>query len=283
MTVPRVIREPDAFQAQMWKEKMAGRTIAVVPTMGALHEGHRQLLVAGRREADVLVATIFVNPTQFAPHEDFDAYPRTFEGDKAVCEKEGVHYIFAPTDTMMYPPEYATRVHVERLGEGLCGASRPHFFGGVATVCTKLFLITRADVAVFGWKDAQQQVIIRRLVRDLNLPVRIVGVETVREPEGLALSSRNQYLSNAERKDALVLSRALFAAREAVNAGERNAAKLRQGIVDRIGAESAARLDYVEVVSLVTLKPLEQIEPGNTLIALAAWWGETRLIDNVRV
>ncbi|HUT23163.1 MAG TPA: pantoate--beta-alanine ligase [Sumerlaeia bacterium] len=281
---PEIIPPPEEMQRRLSALKREGKTIAVAPTMGALHAGHRALIVKGRSLADVLVVTIFVNPAQFAPHEDLARYPRTFEADLRMCREENVDFIFYPTDEMMYPPGYSTYVEVHGLTELLCGRSRPTFFRGVTTVVAKLFLATQPDFAVFGWKDAQQLLVVRRMTRDLNFPVQIVGVDTVREPDGLALSSRNKYLSPEERAEAVVLSRALKSARRRFEEeGVRDAAILRQGIIDQIEKESGGRIDYVEVASMDTVQPIEEVEPGNTLIALAAWWGETRLIDNVRL
>ena len=190
-----IIRQSEEMQQRLLELKRQGKKIAVVPTMGALHEGHRALIHAARELADLLVVSIFVNPTQFGPNEDLDKYPRTFESDAEVCEKEDVDFIFFPTNEAMYPKGYCTYVTTEGMNTRLCGMTRPVHFRGVTTVVSKLFLITQADVAVFGWKDAQQLLIIRRMASDLNIPIQIVGVETVREADGLALSSRNRYLS----------------------------------------------------------------------------------------
>lgn len=279
----RIVHDPDELQKNLLYLKREGKTICVVPTMGALHEGHRCLIEEGRRRGDVLVVTLFVNPRQFAPHEDFDFYPRSYDADVALCEAEGVDYLFAPTAEQMYPPGYATRVDVEGLTAGLCGASRPHFFGGVCTVVAKLFLITQADRAIFGWKDAQQLLVLRRMARDLNIPVEIIGVETVREADGLALSSRNRYLTPEQRAEAVALYQSLQRARSLVEAGERNVATVSAAIREGIERNSAARIDYVACVSMDSLEPLSVIEPGNTLLALAAFWGDTRLIDNLRL
>ncbi len=278
-----IIRNPNEMQSIALSEKAGGRSIAVVPTMGALHEGHRQLIEKGRELADVLIVTIFVNPTQFAPNEDLGQYPRTFDADKVLCENEGVDYIFFPRDGEMYPEGYASWVEVEGLGAGLCGRSRPSHFRGVTTVCTKLFLITQADRAVFGWKDAQQQIIIRRMVRDLNIPVEIVGVDTVRESDGLALSSRNAYLSESERAQAPVLYHALQAARKAATEdGVTVTAELVQMVKEKICEESDGEVDYVECADMRTLQSAERFEAGHTLLALAVFFGKTRLIDNIR-
>jgi pantoate--beta-alanine ligase len=284
MHQPEVIRDPHEIQKRLLALKREGRTVAVVPTMGALHAGHRRLIAEGRTRGDVLVVTLFVNPVQFGPNEDLDKYPRTFDADLEMCRDEGVDFLFFPTDALMYPPGYATYVETHDLGKRLCGKSRPSHFSGVATVVSKLFLITQADVALFGWKDAQQLLILKRMARDLNFPVEIVGIETVREPDGLALSSRNRYLSPQDRAEAVVLSKALFEIRRRFQEdGVRDAALLRQEALNRIETESSGRVDYLEVVSTETLEPLEQIEPGQTLVALAVYFGSARLIDNVRI
>jgi pantoate--beta-alanine ligase len=281
---PELIREPAEIQQRMAALKRQGRAICLVPTMGALHKGHRALIHEGRRQTDVLIVSIFVNPTQFAPNEDLSRYPRTFESDLKMCEDEKCDFVFLPSSETMYAPGFSTWVQVENLGVELCGRSRPAHFRGVTTVCAKLFLLTQADKAVFGWKDAQQQLIIRRMVRDLNIPIEIVGVETVREEDGLAMSSRNAYLAPEERAEAPVLYRALQAVRKRIHEeNETDSAVIRLRIAIQIEKESRAHIDYVEVVSLDKVEPIRTIEPGNTLIAVAAWWGSTRLIDNIRL
>ena len=284
MTEPEIIREPAEMQRRALELKRQGRTVAVVPTMGALHAGHRALIDEARRRADALVVTIFVNPTQFGPGEDLDKYPRTFDADKAICGDAGADFIFFPTNDAMYPEPYRTWVTVDQLGERLCGTSRPTHFRGVTTVVSKLFLITQPDVAVFGWKDAQQFLILRRMVRDLNFPVEMVGVDTVREADGLAMSSRNRYLSADERAQAPALQAALKEARRLFETdGVDDAEALRASIAQAIEKETSAKLDYVEIVSQDTIQSLAKIDPGNTLIALAAFFGSTRLIDNIRI
>ncbi|MBN1867604.1 pantoate--beta-alanine ligase [Candidatus Sumerlaeota bacterium] len=280
---PEVVREPAVLQSRLLDLKRSGKTISLVPTMGALHEGHRSLIGVGRGRGDVEVVSIFVNPTQFAPGEDLDKYPRTFEADLDMCGREGVDLVFFPPNDLMYPAGYSTYVNVEGLSERLCGRSRPTHFRGVATVVAKLFLIVQPDVAVFGWKDAQQLLVIRRMARDLNIPVEIVGVETVREPDGLAMSSRNRYLTPEERAQAPTLARALEWARQAAQEGVSEAEALKDGIREQIETQTTARVDYVEVVSMESVQPIERVKPGNTLIALAAFFGSTRLIDNVRL
>lgn len=284
MTEPQVVRQPADMQRIAIETRRAARTIAVVPTMGALHAGHRALIDAARPRADVLIVTIFVNPTQFAPGEDLDKYPRTFDADRAMCADAQADYIYFPPNDAMYPEPYRTWVDVEQLGERLCGASRPTHFRGVTTVVAKLFNIALPDVAVFGWKDAQQFLILSRMVRDLNFPIEMIGIDTVREPDGLALSSRNRYLSPAQRAQAPALYKALCAARARFeNDGEADCAALRREIVETIENDTDARIDYVETVDRQTVQPIDRIDPGNTLIALAAFFGQTRLIDNVRL
>jgi len=271
-------------RARVAQARAEGKTIGFVPTMGALHEGHRALIREGRRQAGVLVVSIFVNPKQFGPNEDLSRYPRTFEADMKMCQDEKADFVFFPNSGAMYPENHSTWVQVENLGAELCGRTRPVHFRGVTTVCAKLFLLTGADKAVFGWKDAQQQIIIRRMVQDLNIPIEIVGVETVREADGLALSSRNAYLSAEERAEAPVLHRALQAARARVlEDNETDSAIIRLRIAIQIEKESRAHIDYVEVVSMDKIEPIRVVEPGNTLIAAAAWWGSTRLIDSIRL
>jgi len=258
-----------------------GRRVGLVPTMGSLHEGHRSLMRAARAECDVVVVTIFVNPLQFGAGEDLGTYPRDLSGDTAVCEREGVDLVFAPSVAEMYPggPPLTT-VHVAGLTDDLCGAARPTHFDGVATVVTKLFAATSPCRAYFGRKDAQQLAVITRLVADLNLPVDVVGCPIVREPDGLALSSRNAYLSADERRSALVLSHALERAAAATVAGERDAGALVDLVRGLVAREPAVDLEYVEARALADLHPVEVLD-GEILVAVAARVGTTRLIDNV--
>lgn len=263
--------------------KREGKKIAFVPTMGYLHEGHLALMREGRKLADVLVISIFVNPTQFGPHEDFERYPRDIERDQRLAEEVGVDIIFYPSAEAMYPPGYRTYVEVTEWSSVLCGASRPTHFRGVCTVVLKLFNIVQPDVAIFGWKDAQQFLILRRMVEDLNLDIQMVGVETVREPDGLAMSSRNEYLNPSERKQATALYKSLCRAKEMVEQGERNCQKIIDEMKKIIETQPSAKIDYISVVSLDGLKPLSEIQLGNTLIALAVFVGPARLIDNIRL
>jgi len=250
-----------------------------VPTMGALHEGHLSLVRAAKAGCDVVAVSIFVNPTQFGPNEDFSKYPRTWDADCALLEAEGVDVVFAPAPEEMYRPGAATFVEVAGLSERLDGASRPGHFRGVATVVAKLFIAAEPDRVYFGQKDAAQVAVLRRMVADLDLPVELVVCPIVREPDGLARSSRNRYLSAEERRQALVLSRALWAVRELVRAGEREAAALIDGARSIFASEPAVRMDYVAAVDWATLEPVDLLVPG-TLFAVAAFVGATRLIDN---
>jgi pantoate--beta-alanine ligase len=257
-----------------------GRRLAFVPTMGSLHEGHLSLVRAARASSDVVAASIFVNPTQFGPNEDLANYPRSFERDRDMLQREGVDLLFAPSVEEMYPAGAVTWVTVEGLSDKLDGRSRPGHFRGVTTVVAKLFHIVDPDAAFFGQKDAGQLAIIRRMVRDLHFPVEIVVCPIVREPDGLALSSRNAYLGPEERKRALVLRRSLLRVKELAHAGERNAAKLIAAGRKEFSGEGTVRLDYLEVVDPDTLDPVEDIS-GGALAAVAAFVGKTRLIDNI--
>lgn len=257
-----------------------GHSIGFVPTMGYLHEGHLELMRRAREQCDTVVVSIFVNPTQFGPGEDLASYPRDLERDARMAEGVGADAVFNPGAEEIYPPGYCTYVDVERITENLCGASRPGHFRGVATVVTKLFNIVKPDYAFFGQKDAQQVLIIKRMAADLNMEVEVVTVPTVRERDGLAMSSRNLYLGPEQRRAALVLSKSLNRAAEEVRAGERNAAKIRQLVIDMIKAEPLADIDYVEIYSHPDLEPVEAIE-GPTLLALAVKMGRARLIDNI--
>jgi pantoate--beta-alanine ligase len=254
--------------------------LGLVPTMGALHEGHLSLVRAAKAQCDVVAVSLFVNPTQFGPNEDLSKYPRTFERDRELLEKEGVDFLFAPTVAEMYPPGATTFVNVEGLSEKLDGKSRPGHFRGVTTVVSKLFHIVEPDLAFFGQKDAAQVAVIRKMVRDLDIPVEIVVCPIVREFDGLALSSRNVYLDAKQRKSALVLSRSLQRVREEFDRGERDAARLIAAGKQIFSEEPSARLDYFEIVDPATLDPVAQITRP-ALVAVAAFVGATRLIDNL--
>jgi pantoate--beta-alanine ligase len=253
--------------------------LGLVPTMGALHEGHLSLVRAAKSKCDLVIVSIFVNPTQFGPNEDFAKYPRTFERDCELLDIEGVDLVFAPSVQEMYPVDAVTYVTVEGLSEKLCGRSRPGHFRGVTTVVSKLFHIVEPDLAFFGQKDAAQVAIIKRMVRDLNMAIEIVVCPTIREPDGLAMSSRNAYLTPGQRKSALVLSRALQRVQQVFEQGERNAAKLIEAGKQVITEEPSVRLDYLEIVDPETLEGVDVASP-KSLVAVAAFVGATRLIDN---
>jgi pantoate--beta-alanine ligase len=275
----KIINSIVHMQALAIAPEREGRRIAFVPTMGYLHEGHASLLREGRKRGDVLVLSIFVNPIQFGKNEDLDSYPRNMDRDCQIAEACGVDIVFIPTAAEMYPDGFQTGVTVRDISLPLCGASRPGHFDGVATVVTKLFNIVRPDVALFGRKDYQQLAVIRRMTADLNMPVEIVGMPIVREADGLAMSSRNAYLSPDERQSALCLSRAVIRAREMFAAGERSVAVLAGETRTVIEREAAAAVEYVEFRDGATLNELEVADSG-TLLALAVKIGQTRLIDN---
>jgi pantoate--beta-alanine ligase len=266
--------------AAVRQAKARGERVGLVPTMGALHAGHASLIRAARQETGFVVVSIFVNPTQFGPAEDFARYPRTPEHDLAVCAAERADLVFAPPVEEVYPPGFCTFVEVTGLQDVLCGRSRPGHFRGVATVVLKLLNLVQPDVAYFGQKDAQQVRIIRQMVRDLNVPVEVRVCPIVREPDGLALSSRNAYLTPEQRRHATALYRALTAARELVEAGERDAGTVRAAMAGIIAATPGAVLDYADVVDAETLRPVPRIA-GKVLAALAVKFGATRLIDNL--
>jgi len=255
-------------------------TIGLVPTMGALHAGHEKLIETARRECDSLVVSIFVNPLQFGPSEDYARYPRTLPDDLEICRQHAVDFVFAPSNDEMYRTPQLTFVDVTRVSEHLCGKFRPGHFRAVATVVMKLFNIVRPDYAFFGEKDMQQLAVIRRMVSDLNFPARIVGVPTVRESDGLAMSSRNKYLKPEERKAAPILYRALQNAASRIASGERDGAKVRREALDQLAASPLIRVDYFEIVDPLELQPVTDIR-GPVRIAGAIWLGTTRLIDNV--
>lgn len=278
MKILKTIEEIKAFAGEMSK---AGKKIGLVPTMGALHEGHLTLMREARKECEIVIASVFVNPTQFGPNEDYDAYPRKFEEDCQKLEQEGIDAVFHPEPEIMYPQGYLTYVNVDGdITNRLCGARRPGHFRGVATVVTKLFNLSRATDAYFGQKDAQQVVVVRRFVEDLNIPVRIHMVPIVREESGLARSSRNMYLSSEEREAALVLSRSLKKAETAFAGGEKDTSALKKLVREELAGEKLAEIDYVELYSFPALQELAKVDQP-ALLAIAVKIGKTRLIDNV--
>ena len=276
--LPKIQGIPE-MQAWSGRARGEGKRIVLVPTMGYLHEGHLSLVREGRDKGDCLVVSIFANPTQFAPSEDFESYPRDLERDIRLLAEEGVDLLFNPAVEDMYPQGYQTYVDVEEVSQPLCGTHRPGHFRGVATVVLKLFHIVKPHVAVFGLKDYQQVQVIRRMLRDLNLEVEIVACPTVREPDGLAMSSRNRYLGPAEREAALCLRSALARAEALVRGGENAAGRIREAVVAEIARQPLARLEYAELRDPTGLQPVAEVR-GPTLLALCAWVGEARLIDN---
>lgn len=274
-----IITSVAQMQERCLTARAAGSRIVLVPTMGFLHEGHLSLLREGKRRGDLLVLSLFVNPTQFGQGEDLESYPRNLEGDAAAAREVGVDLLFAPTPQEMYPAGYASYVHVEGLTERLCGASRPGHFRGVTTVVCKLFGIVQPQVALFGFKDFQQLAVIRRMTVDLNLPVEIIGMPIVRETDGLAMSSRNSYLSPQERRQAQALSAAIVLAKQAVVKGEAKASAVLQAVRQRIGQEPDAVIDYVQICDAQSLREVVIIDRDSVLL-LAVHIGKTRLIDN---
>lgn len=261
-----------------------GKSIGFVPTMGYLHAGHLSLVKEARKNNDIVVVSIYVNPAQFAPHEDLETYPRDFERDENLCDKEGTDYIFYPDDQKMYPERYQTYIRVTEIEKKLCGISRPIFFQGIATVCTKLFNIVKPTHAYFGQKDYQQSLIIKQLVKDLNLDLNIVVCPIVREKDGLAMSSRNEYLSENERKEAVCLYEAWNLGKKMIEAGERNSETIKKKMKEHIENYNFPKIDYIEIYNAEDLSEFENhtIKEGREIvIALAAMVGKTRLIDNV--
>ncbi|HNZ36606.1 MAG TPA: pantoate--beta-alanine ligase [Candidatus Marinimicrobia bacterium] len=276
----QILTKIEDIRQELLVIRTSAKKIALVPTMGYLHEGHLSLVDVAKANADVVVMSIFVNPTQFAPNEDLVRYPRDIERDERLARERGVDYIFHPEVAEMYPDPYFTYVVTEQLAKVLCGISRPTHFRGVTTVVAKLFNIIQPDVAVFGQKDAQQAVIIRQMVRDLNFTIKIIVAPIVREPDGLAMSSRNFYLTPEERQQAPIIFKALQAARENVKNGLTDANHVRDQITKMIQTSPLARIDYVEIIDDQTLTPVETVKPG-TFAAVAVYYGKTRLIDNI--
>ena len=277
----KIIKEIDDMKALSATFRAQGKSVGLVPTMGALHEGHITLLKTSRRLCDASVMSIFVNPRQFGPGEDFEKYPRPFDSDCALAEKNGCDAVFSPAPAAMYPQRFATFIEVEGITQRLCGASRPGHFRGVTTVVMKFFNIVSPQIALFGQKDAQQVVVLKRMVEDLNCPVKIIVEPTVREADGLAMSSRNRYLTDKERSQATLLHGGLLAASRLFNAGERSTPRLLDAIRSVYGAATLFAPEYIEIVDTQTLEPLAHID-GSALVAVAARTKETRtrLIDN---
>ena len=277
-----VVKDINEIKKIVSNAKKSGKSVGFVPTMGYLHEGHLSLIREARRNNDFVAVSIFVNPTQFSPNEDLDKYPRDLERDLYLCENEGVDLIFTPTNDIMYPKGYDTYVMVEKLANHLCGLSRPNHFRGVCTVVTKLFNIVKPDDAYFGQKDYQQFKIIERMTNDLNMDVKVHASPIVRESDGLAMSSRNKYLSKEERNSALILSKSLKEAEKLLKNGEKNAKKIVEKMRDMIENEPYSKIDYIEIVDEDSLETVHEIVDGKKyLIALAVFIGNTRLIDNM--
>jgi len=278
------IKTIHAMQKESEEIRKTGKIIGFIPTMGCLHAGHLSLIRLARDKADIVVVSIFVNPMQFGPNEDLDQYPKDLKRDEALCRQEGTDLIFYPSAEEMYPEDYLTNVTVEKLTEFLCGLSRPNHFRGVATICVKMFNIVKPHFSVFGQKDAQQLVVIRQMVRDLNIDMEIISGPIIRESDGLAKSSRNDYLTIEERADALALFESLELAKVLIHQGEKDAVIIKGAIKNCIEKKERTRIDYIEIVSPDKLIPLPTLETGSkALIALAVFVGTTRLIDNIIV
>ena len=275
----KVVHTISEVREEVKKWRSEGLTIGLVPTMGFLHEGHQSLIAASVKDNDRTVVSVFVNPTQFGPNEDFDAYPRDLAKDTELCESTGADLIFNPEPEEMYPEGFCSYANITGLSDALCGKSRPIHFKGVCTVCSKLFNIATPDRAYFGEKDAQQLAIIRRMVLDMNFPLEIIGCPIVREADGLAKSSRNTYLNEKERQAALILSKAIFAGKKLVEEGEKDAKKVTDMMKEMISSEPLAVIDYVDMVNFSTMKDVDRVE-GTVLCAIAVKIGKTRLIDN---
>jgi len=260
--------------------RVRGKKIALVPTMGYLHDGHLKLMEEGKQRSDCLVTSIYVNPTQFGQGEDLDKYPRDFESDEQLSRDAGVDVIFYPSNPQMYPENYHTFVTVEDITTNLCGMTRPTHFRGVATVCAKLFNIVKPHVTVFGRKDFQQLAVIKRMVVDLNIDIEVVGISTVREADGLAMSSRNAYLKGGERESALSVSRSLRRAADLYDRGERDAGAIIQDVKDFIAGHPGTKIDYVKICDVETMADVESVRGERSVLAMAVWVGTPRLIDN---
>lgn len=276
----KIIGPPATFQKRMLACRRAGKTVGFVPTMGALHDGHMSLVRRARKRCDVTAVSIFVNPLQFGPGEDLARYPRTVKRDLALCAAAGVDYVFLPAAESLYPPDFRTDVNVGGLGDALCGKSRPGHFRGVTTVVAKLLNLAQCDRAFFGQKDAQQALIVKKMVRDLNLPVVIEICPIVREKDGLAMSSRNRFLNPSERQQAVALFRAIKSAEMLVRGGERRGIRIVRAAEREIKKAPLAKIDYVELRDAENLQPVKNIGDTATLLALAVFFGKTRLIDN---
>ncbi len=279
----RTIQSVNEMQSHAIGLRSGGQLIGLVPTMGSLHAGHLALIDIAKEEADKVIVSIFVNPAQFGPSEDYEQYPRVLEEDLEKCRERGVDIVFNPSVVEMYPQGYSTFVKEEHLSAGLCGVSRPHHFRGVTTVCLKLFNITRPDIAVFGQKDAQQCAVIKKMVTDLNLPTSVLVGPTLRDADGLATSSRNAYMSDVQRQEALSIPKALQIAQDMVQQGTRSVDRIVAEITHHLSLHRRVRVIYAQVVDKETMEPAREIEPGRHIACVAAWVDQTRLIDNVEL
>lgn len=278
----RLVKSPKTMQRICGELRQKGKTIGLVPTMGYLHEGHLSLVRIAKSKSDVLVVSVFVNPTQFGPGEDLKSYPRDFKRDRLLLEEEGCDFVFAPRMKNMYPEDCLTYVTVEKITGKLEGRTRPTHFQGVTTIVAKLFNIVQPDIAVFGQKDAQQAVVLKKMVDDLNYGIKMMIAPTIREKDGLALSSRNRYLSEEERKQAAVLYESLREAKKLIGKGERSAKRIISRMRNMINKQPSAKLDYIAITDARTLEPLKRLK-GEVLISLAVRFGKARLIDNIKV
>ncbi|MDX2112020.1 MAG: pantoate--beta-alanine ligase [Verrucomicrobiota bacterium] len=277
----KIIESIHEMQSTAVSHRVKGKLIGFVPTMGCLHTGHLSLVAKAREQADIVVVSIFVNPTQFGPNEDFNKYPRPLERDADLCREAGVDILFTPKPDAIYPSDFSTYIIEEKATPGLCGISRPNHFRGVTTVVAKLFNICRPDIAVFGQKDAQQCAVIRKMVRDMNFPIDIVVAPTVREPDGLAMSSRNVYLQDFQRRDAIQIYQALQKGRTMVEAGQRNIDRVLAEVTHHLTNYRRLSVIYVVAVDKDTMEPVREVIQGKTLLAIACWCDEVRLIDNI--
>ena len=279
----QVIESPQEMQSWAIRMRGKGKLLALVPTMGALHDGHLSLIDVARQRADLTVVSIFVNPTQFGANEDFGKYPRQLEADLKACEERGADIVFAPKREDVFPPDYSTYVNEEFVSKHLCGLTRPGHFRGVTTIVTILFNLCRPDVAVFGQKDAQQCAILKKMAKDLFLPVEIIAAPIVREESGLALSSRNRYLEPSRQAEAAKLQQALKAGQQLVRGGSTSVDRVKAEVTHLLTQSRQIRIIYIEIVNSETMQPVREITPGKCLLAVAVWLEETRLIDNIEL
>ncbi|MEM0966166.1 MAG: pantoate--beta-alanine ligase [Verrucomicrobiota bacterium] len=279
----QIIESINEMQSVAISNRSKGRLIALVPTMGALHTGHGGLIKEAKEKGDLTVVSLFLNPTQFAPNEDFQSYPRDFAKDRAFCEEHQVDILFVPKEEEVFPPNYSVHVEESFVSAGLCGISRPQHFRGVTTICAKLFNIVRPDAAVFGQKDAQQCAVLRKMIQDLHLPIELVVAPTVREDDGLALSSRNQYLTTEQRNDAKYLFKALEEGKRLVEEGVRSVDRVIAEVTHVLSGRRRIRIIYASIVDSEYMQPMREIVPGKCLIAVACWLDQVRLIDNIEL